>query len=307
MDRLLGRELDAIARDRRAGAAELALKAATALRAWLRRHRKPTEAELLEIARTLVGAQPSMAPLLRLANEVALAADAEGMTRSTAGEFARFAELIERGPAEISAHFLATLQSEPPRVLATYSYSSTVVRAFVAARGRIQGVYCSEGRPGLEGQRTAKELARAGIAVSLLTDAALPRLIEEAGALAVGADAIESRGFINKVGTKMLADRMAEVGRPVWVLADTSKLLPEPLASELFRFREGPEKEIWERPPRGVSVRNPYFERTSLPTAARVLTERGWMTPAEIQRELGRIPVSPRLRRELAAEGKRAD
>src|SRR2546425_777114 len=73
MDRLLRQQLEAIARDRRSGAAQLALRAVTDLQSWLRRHPKPTEQELLDIASALLRAQPSMAPLLRLANELALA------------------------------------------------------------------------------------------------------------------------------------------------------------------------------------------------------------------------------------------
>ena len=51
MDRLLRQKLDAIARDRRSGAAELALRAVTDLQSWLRRHPKPTEQELLALLR----------------------------------------------------------------------------------------------------------------------------------------------------------------------------------------------------------------------------------------------------------------
>ena len=47
MDGLLRRQLDGVARDRRSGAAEIALRAVTALQAWLRRHRQPSEQELV--------------------------------------------------------------------------------------------------------------------------------------------------------------------------------------------------------------------------------------------------------------------
>ncbi len=57
MDRLLRRELDAIARDRRSGAAELALRAVTALQSGLRRHPQPSKQELLDIARALLRVQ----------------------------------------------------------------------------------------------------------------------------------------------------------------------------------------------------------------------------------------------------------
>ena len=40
-------------------------------------------------------------------------------------------------------------------------------------------------------------------------------------------------------------------------------------------MREGPASDIWESPPKGVTVRNPYFESTPLELAASLITEMG--------------------------------
>src|SRR5713226_6328400 len=129
MDRLLRRQLSGVARDRRSGAAELALRAVTALQAWLRRHPRPTEADLHEITRALPRAQPSMAPLLRLANEVALAADSGSPARDLARAAGLFRRLLTTGASRIARRLGRALRDDGYKKVVTYSYSSTVLAA----------------------------------------------------------------------------------------------------------------------------------------------------------------------------------
>ena len=295
MDGSLRRVLNWIAHDRTSGAAELARRGVRALEAWLRRRSKPTEAELLEIARTLLDAQPAMAPLVRLANEVALAAEREDRGSAVAQAVGKFRHLLESAPARISRQFQRALRRRPRWQLATYSYSSTVVHALRRARSRVDCVYCSEGRPGYEGRATAEKLAEAGIRVFFLTDAALWSRIGEARAFVSGADAILAEGIVNKIGTQPLIAQALEAGRHVWVLADTTKFLPEALARAFRRAREAAPGEIWRKPAKGVRVLNPYFECAEISTGVRVLTERGWMGPRAVRREIAKIQISPRL------------
>jgi translation initiation factor 2B subunit (eIF-2B alpha/beta/delta family) len=295
VDRKLRTELDAIARDDHSGAAELALRATSALQAWLRRHRKLTEAELLEMARALLRAQPSMAPLLRLANEVACAVDAGEPARTLRKATAEFGELLRNAPQRIARHFERALQPSTV-IVATYSYSSTLLHALKYARRRIGFVLCSESRPGNEGRATAREIAAAGIKVILATDVALASRMDQASVFATGADAILPYGFVNKVGTGVLVLCALKAHTPVWILADTTKFVPKLVASQLWMTRMGKRSEVWRQAPAGVTNLNPLFEPANLSSAVRVLTERGWMTPNEVRRELRKIRVSPRLR-----------
>ena len=276
MDRLLRRVLKEITRDRRSGAAELALRGVAALQAWLHRHRQPTEQELLEVARALLCVQPSMAPLLRLANEVALAADAEVPAKTLMNSLVEFRRLLRTAPNAIAERFRRALQGKRPRQIVIYSYSSTVVNALIRAKSRIDCVYCSEGRPAYEGRDAAEKLARAGIQVWFETDAAL---LEEVAigqnVIVLGADAVLFRGFVNKVGTNAIVPLALQAGAPVWILADTSKFWPEsPFQSNLWMGTYGHPGEIWKEAPRRVRVWNPYFEVAKFFGRMRFLTER---------------------------------
>ncbi len=295
MDRTLRHQLDAIGRDRQSGAAELALRAASAVQTWLRRNQRPSEAELLDLARALLLAQPSMAPLLRLANEVALGVDARDPSSTLRRAIANFQTTVQAGSRKIGSLVRKGLPRKRELFLCTYSYSSTVLRAFRAARSRIWWVFCSEGRPGLEGRRTAAEIARMGISVGLTTDAALSLFLGCADALVIGADSVSAGGFRNKAGTCALVQTALAARKPVWVLTDTTKFLPGGLHSPM-RQTFGATGEIWRLPPRNVFPQNPYFDFTPFDKGIRLATERGWMTPARVRREMKTIRISPRLR-----------
>lgn len=307
MDAKLHRALDAIARDNRSGAAHLAARAVKALLSWLRRHPEPGESELLEIARALLKTQPSMAPMLRLANEIALAVDNHDGQHSLAASLRKFERVLRTAPQaiaeELSDALRRTRHGRGPHWFATYSYSSTVVNALTHARSKVRIVYCSEGRPGYEGRKTAQKLAAARIQVCLKSDAALLSMALFFRFTVVGADSIWQDGFINKVGTKVLVKRAREMRRrgffaDVWVLTDTTKFWPESWEGPTQFWR--PEKEnpktLWQNAPKSVWVSNPAFEFVHYFPGVRLLTEKGWMTPAQVRRELKKIRISPRLK-----------
>ncbi|HEV2615182.1 MAG TPA: hypothetical protein VGU63_01085 [Candidatus Acidoferrales bacterium] len=296
MDQRLRRELSATARDRSSGAAELTQDTCAALQKWIRRHSNIRRNDLQPIVRALLLAQPAMAPLLRVANEVALAADDSEPSRRLARSLSRFAFVLRTGPERIAARFSAALRGEGHNIITTYSYSSTVLHAIVAARSRIWQVICSEGRPGLEGRKTVEQVLRRakGVGACLTTDAALHLFAAHSYALVVGADSLEETGFTNKAGTGALVAHALQIGRPVWVLAGTSKLLPREIDA-IRADRNGPDSEIWAAAPKRLSILNPYFEKTPYAPGVRILTENGWKTPAQICREIRKIKVSPLL------------
>ncbi len=289
-------ELRRIARDRHSGAGELALRAVQAVRRRLHRLPAASRGELAEIACALLAAQPEMAPLARLANEVAAAGENARRQARLAQALEHHERRLRAGPAKIARRFVRALPSDA--VIITYSYSSTVLGALIGARRKIARVYCSESRPGNEGRTTAARLARARVRVVLLTDAALFSLPPVEDHIILGADRITRRGFVNKIGSDRLAERAERATRPpaLWLLADTSKFLPDAL-ERLAGERPGPPGEIWRHPARGVQIENPYFRLTPFGSRLRILTERGWMAPRAAVRAIEQIRAAPPLQR----------
>lgn len=268
------RRIEALRTDRVSGASALAQQAVAILFAARAAH-----ADVDSIARSMCTAQPSMAPVWNAAT-AALSDDPDRLNQ--------FAERLRRAPAAI-ARFAATHfaderdQPAGPKLrssdggmrVVTLSYSSSVLVAINAILAtRPLAVSCSESRPALEGRRLAADLAAAGVPVTVYSDAGLAQALGDADAVLVGADAIAPSWLLNKSGTRMLAAAAAQQGVPVYVVASRDKFVGEQLAARLV-IRSGHPDEVWDTPPPGAIVRNPYFESVPLDLVSAVISDFG--------------------------------
>ena len=262
----LVRRVEQVAENKRSGAAALLDEAVGILRDAL-----AMKAPVAEVGAALCRAQPSMAPMWNAALEaVAAVHDVD--------RFERFAQRVQRAPAAVASvgarHFLGDGETTPCRVL-TVSNSRSVMGVLEAVhRRRPVHLSCSDSRPALEGRALAAACAERGMTVTLYGDAAIGHAVASADAMLVGADAVSPSWFINKSGTRMLAAAASLHGLPVYVVASRDKFLPEAVAARLS-LREGAAADIWDAPPPGVTVRNPYFEATPLDLVSAVIADVG--------------------------------
>lgn len=276
MDAKVRREIKSITADAKSSATELLSRGLALLRAAA----ADGGDALAEVANELCRAQPAMAGL-RTASALALGAE------NAAAAIDEFAARVERAPAAIARYALDLLPSKRkkrgPLHVVTCSKSRPVEMTIrKAAEQRELLISCAESRPAKEGRELARVLAESGITVDLYTDAAITTAIPSADAVLVGADAISSSSFINKVGTSALCAVAAATGTPVYVLAGREKILPDDVFKALT-LRPGGPNEIWRDPIAGVQVRNPYFETIPLSWVSAVLTESGSLQPAEVK------------------------
>ena len=196
-----------------------------------------------------------------------------------------FAVRCARAPQIIARYAvdLLRLRRSTGRVrLVTYSRSHAVEQAIRSLDAEIDvEVACAEGRPALEGRGLAASLARAGIRVTLYSDAGLAAAIPGSEGFLVGADAIGPDRFINKVGTGPLAALSAIEGVPVYVLAAREKVLPAQAFAAL-QLGGGDAAELWDAAPLEVGLANPYFEAIPLSLVAAVVTDAGVVAPSLI-------------------------
>lgn len=287
--------LRALGEDRRAGAAEIADRAAALLAAFCREQRRSDPRlpyALGALAEATLTVHPSMAPLLNLANRVQAAAEADGRALPTLQQsLADFRRRRRQATAAIARRWARRV----PRgaTMLTYSYSSTVLAALAAARPRLARVIVSEGRPGYEGRVVAERLARLRVSVLLVIDAALAEQVGAADLVVVGADAVLAGAYVNKVGTRQLQEEARARRRPFFVLADTSKILPAGLAA-FHRLEEPRAREVWRTAPSGVTLSNRCFETIPLERQVTLVTERGVFTPTDVQAFVKRQPVARR-------------
>ncbi|MEN3284650.1 MAG: methylthioribose-phosphate isomerase [Solirubrobacteraceae bacterium] len=157
------------------------------------------------------------------------------------------------------------------------------------SRGPVQ-VLAGETRPLLQGARlTVWELARAGVAHSLVVDGAMAGLIArgEVDAVIVGCDRVAANGdTANKVGTYGLALAARAAGIPFVIagptstidreLADGSGIAIEEREADEVRSLAGAASTLPDTP-----VRNPAFDVTPAELISALVTERGVAQPVD--------------------------
>ena len=247
--------IDEIRDNRTSGAAELTSQAADVL--TLAAELAPGSQE--EVARLLVAAQPAMAPLVNLA-------------RSTQGP-REFVLRMRAAAPRVAAHAARLICDGS--VVMTHSYSSTVLDALRAAHeaGTKFRVICTESRPLCEGAALATSLGREGIPTTLIIDAAIASFLPHAGLVLVGADAISTRGLVNKTGTALLALAASKFGVPMYALASSEKFFPLDYEPPPQALRDP--GEILDPPEPNVEAVNYYFDLTPLDSLAGIVTEGG--------------------------------
>lgn len=255
------------------------------------------------VACRLCAAQPAMASLW---NAAALAVGEEGEVA-----IRRLAAQVDRAPRALARVFVDLMltgrrREREPLAVATISSSESVRLCLEAlARSAPLHVISAEGRPLLEGRGLANDLAAAGVAVTVCTDAALSAVVDASSvkldAIVVGADAVTPRWFINKCGTGQFvcSSSVTLSGVPAYVVAGREKFVGSTLAARLTPGGGSPE-EVWDGPPQGVTVANPYFERVPLEAAAMFVTDVGAIGPGSVP-ELCQSAVSTKSTERLAS------
>ncbi len=263
----LAAELDCritqLAEDRQSGASELLDQAIRVVE-----EARAADIAIGPVVRALCRAQPTMASFWALGTE-ALASDQR---------FEQFVQRVRRAPqalARFAVECFANDGKGGALRLVTLSRSRSVLTVFDALHQRREiRVSCAESRPGLEGRALASRLASSGVAVTLLSDAAIAFAVSGSDAVVVGADAVGPEWFLNKSGTRMLAAAAAQQGVPVYVAATRDKFVGAAIGERLV-LREGAPAEIWDAAPAGVEVRNPYFEATPIDMVTSVISDLG--------------------------------
>lgn len=161
----------------------------------------------------------------------------------------------------------------------THSFSNTVLEAIKKASSRVKlDVYVSESRPLYEGRAMAKELAKSGCKVTLVTDASLGYFAKEVDLAVAGADTIAADGsVINKMGTYLLALAAKRASIPFYVAAETLKIGIRTLFSKPSLEERSPSQVY--RGLKGLEVKNIYFDVTPPDLITKIVCEHGPIDP----------------------------
>jgi len=148
-------------------------------------------------------------------------------------------------------------------VIFTHCHSTNVTGALINAKKKKKSfeVYNTETRPLFQGRKTARELKKAGIKVTMFVDSALGVALtkrqgtKRATKVFIGADALLKNGVINKIGSGLIARIAKEEKIPFYVIADSWKFTKNPSPIEQRKLNE-----VWNKAPKNIKIKNPAFE-----------------------------------------------
>jgi len=170
-------------------------------------------------------------------------------------------------------------------VIFTHCHSSTVTHLLRKAKqeGKSFEVICTETRPVFQGRITAKEMLELDVKTTLIVDSAARFFMNRADLVLVGADAITSEGnVINKIGTSMIALVAKEARTPFYVVSELLKFDPVTMYGDYEKIEERNSEEVWEKPPKGLTIRNPAFDVTRRDFIHGIICEEGIISPHSI-------------------------
>jgi len=279
--------MQAIAKNRRDGAIELAIKVIDTFLELKRSRVSYTERDIERIVKSVSKAQPSMVPIhnsLEICEKIIFT---EGEVVNRLGQFKSY---LKNSREIVAEKFTESMLSETKCI--TLSRSSTVLTALqlAAKAGKLCKLVIMESRPRYEGRITAKEMRRHGVNCTLVADALGPSLVGEVDMAVVGSDAVLKDGaVVNKIGTYPLSLACTMVGRPLYVLAESIKL------DSRYDSDSWPGSELRDKtellPPklRGMKAINRYFDLT-LPAYIHAVVHEGGISRkhwvAEMEKEL---------------------
>ena len=290
--------------DNVSGATILVELALDILEAFATQETSPTPHEFVTaleaLVNALLAAQPSMAVMINLAQQV-LQACPDDLPLTTVRQqlqqtLAAFRRDLRTSMEALCQGALAVLP--PQSTVLTYSNSATVIAALRYAHdhGRIRRVLLSESRPAYDGRPQALALLEYGIVVDYSIDMALFERLAEASVVVVGADAVFPEHLVNKLGTHALAQLAQLRGVPCFSLCTANKFLPT-AATALLRIAEHPGQEVWPEAPNGLTISNRYFDTTPLALLRGIVSDQGIYTPEALRLLLQHQQLSPALQR----------
>jgi ribose 1,5-bisphosphate isomerase len=168
-------------------------------------------------------------------------------------------------------------------IVFTHCHSSSVIKSLIYSHKKKKKfeVYNTETRPLFQGRKTAKELAKAGIKVTMFVDSAAQIALTSSqdkeentkpvDLVFIGSDAITKKGVINKVGSGMIAE-IARLNKiPVYIVSDSLKF-----SNMSVKMEQRNSREVWSN--HHINIKDPAFELVKKEDIRGIISEFGTLS-----------------------------
>ena len=163
-------------------------------------------------------------------------------------------------------------------IIFTHCHSTNVLNSLIYSKKKKKKfeVYNTETRPLFQGRKTARELKKEKIKVTMFVDSAVGIALSGAQGnkkvkkVFIGADAITKKGVINKVGSEVLAIIAKKEKIPLYIIADSWKFTKKRVPKEQRKLNE-----VWDNAPKKIKIKNPAFEFIPKKYIKAIVSEQG--------------------------------
>jgi ribose 1,5-bisphosphate isomerase len=177
----------------------------------------------------------------------------------------------------------------------THCHSSAVEDILIKAKksGKKFSVFNTETRPLFQGHITAKNLLKAGLNITMVTDASAGFLISRFSdrglmmdKLIIGCDAILLDGSaVNKVGSFVTALAAHNEKEKVYIAGSLLKFHPK----NWIKIEKRPAKEIWSSAPKNLKMINFAFDVIPAQYIEGIICEAGLIKPSQVAKKAKEI------------------
>lgn len=147
------------------------------------------------------------------------------------------------------------------------------------------------------GKEQATTVAAKGIEVKVIDDAGVGKFLTEIDIILLGCDIIMHETFITNSGAHLLAAAAKTYKIPVFVLADSRKILnkkyfPQSVLGTFIGKEEKSGDEIWKNPPENVEVVFNHIEEVPNKLITKFILEKEALTPHELIEKIDKVLVA---------------
>jgi len=171
-------------------------------------------------------------------------------------------------------------------IIFTHCHSTNVSNSLIYSKrkGKKFEIYNTETRPLLQGRKTARELSKAGIKVTMFVDSAMDIALSKTSKVFLGADALLKTGIINKIGSNLIAQTAKNKKIPICIIADSWKFTSKKVPIEQRSLNE-----VWSRAPKNIKIKNPAFEFVPKKCITKIISELGILSYGDFLKRVKKI------------------
>jgi len=167
-------------------------------------------------------------------------------------------------------------------VIFTFGHEADIINILLHAhvQNKKFTVVNIEHRPSYSGKLLAETLGKHGISVVHHVDLAMRQAMKKADLVLIGCDAINYHGEIyGEIGSELVCEVAESYHVPVYVCCDSYRYDPSLTQKAHLEKVEHATNDIWEKPPKNVTVHNYTFEKIKPTLVSGIICELGIIDP----------------------------